>query len=315
MEDRTPLFDKIFFEDIPCNLCGNDDAGIDILYEADAEKIPRTTERFREIYSSASTDVFYERVVRCKRCGLIYISPQPRRELIINGYASAEDEQYVSQEKGRLITFKNCLKTVRQLSPTGRLLDIGAASGIFVKAAKDAGYDAYGVEPSMWMSNFAKERYGVTVFPGVLEDAKFDDNSFDVITMWDVLEHVPDPMSTLKEVKRILKPGGFLVVNYPRINDVLGKIFGRKWWFLLSVHLFYFTPETLSAYMERLGFEKKIHKPHFQRLSYDYLVGRLNVYSRFLANIAKLPYIIPGFKNLLIPYFASQYLLASRKRK
>jgi len=314
MGNKNSLFDKIFFEAVPCNLCGNDYAGVDILYEADAEKIPKAAEGFKKIYSSSSSDVFYERLVRCKRCGLIYISPQPGRDLIINGYASAEDEQYVSQEKGRLLTFRNCLKTVRQLSPRGRLLDIGAASGIFVKIAKDAGYEAYGVEPSMWMSNFAKERYGITVFPGVVEDAKFDDNSFDVITMWDVLEHVPDPMGTLKEVKRILKPGGFLIVNYPCIDDPLAKIFGRKWWFLLSVHLFYFTPATLSAYMERLGFERKIHKPHFQRLSYDYLVGRLSVYSGFLANIAKIPYIIPGFKKILIPYFASQYLMISKKR-
>ena len=247
------MFDSAFFEYTPCNLCGADDGDADILYEADPEKIPKTKERFEEIYSSSSAEVFYERLVRCRHCGLIYISPRPRRKLITGGYSSAEDEQYVSQEKGRLITFRNCLKTVKQLSPGGRLLDIGAAAGMFVKVAQDAGYEACGVEPSVWMSNFAKERYGVTVFPGVLEDARFDDASFDIVTMWDVLEHVPDPMATLREVKRILKPGGFLVVNYPRIDDPLAKIFGRKWWFLLSVHLFYFTPKTLLSYMEKLG--------------------------------------------------------------
>ena len=194
------------------------------------------------------------------------------------------------------------------------MLDIGAAAGMFVKVAQDAGYEACGVEPSVWMSNFAKERYGVTVFPGVLEDARFDDASFDIVTMWDVLEHVPDPMATLREVKRILKPGGFLVVNYPRIDDPLAKIFGRKWWFLLSVHLFYFTPKTLLSYMEKLGFEKIAHRPHFQKLSYDYLVERLSVYSRFLAKAAKMLYIIPGFKKILIPYFASQYLMILRKK-
>lgn len=314
MESNRLLFNEEFFESIPCNLCGNDDTGVDVLYEFDRDNIPATHKDFIRIYSSASTEVFYERLVRCKRCGLIYISPQPRRELIIDGYSSAEDKQYVSQEKGRLITFRNCLKTVKQLSPSGRLLDIGAAAGMFVKAAKDAGYEAYGVEPSAWMANFAKERYGVNVFPGVVEDAKFKDASFDIITMWDVLEHVPDPMSTLKEVKRILKPGGFLIVNYPRIDDVLAKIFGKKWWFLLSVHLFYFTPNTLSSYMKKLEFEKITHGPHFQRLAYDYLVERLGVYSKPLANIAKIPYIIPGFKKLLIPYFASQYLMISRRK-
>jgi 2-polyprenyl-3-methyl-5-hydroxy-6-metoxy-1,4-benzoquinol methylase len=312
--DRQSL-DAAFFEYVPCNLCGAGDSDVDVLYEADLEKVPGTPERFREIYSSASTEVFYERLVRCRHCGLIYISPRPRRELIVSGYLSAEDEKYVSQEKGRISTFRNCLKIIERLLPSGRLLDIGAAAGMFVKVARDAGYEAYGVEPSLWMSNFAKSRYGVTVFPGILEDAKLDDASFDIVTMWDVLEHVPDPMSTLKEVRRILKPGGFLIVNYPRIDDPLAKIFGRKWWFLLSVHLFYFTPETLSAYMEKIGFEKISHRPHFQRLAYDYLVERLSVYSGLLAKIAEIPYIIPGFKKFLIPYFASQYLMVLRKKR
>ncbi|MBU1147869.1 MAG: class I SAM-dependent methyltransferase [Candidatus Omnitrophica bacterium] len=308
-------FNKEFFEYTPCNLCGNDAANADVLYDAIQEKIPGTAEAFMRIYSSSSSEVFYERLVRCKQCGLIYISPRPRRELIINGYSSAQDRQYVSQERGRTVTFKNCLKIIKRLSDKGKLLDIGAASGIFVKVAKDAGYQACGVEPSLWMCKIAKERYGVSVFPGTLEAAGFKDDSFDIITMWDVLEHVPDPMKTLKDVKRVLKPGGLLIVNYPRIDDPLARIFGRKWWFLLSVHLFYFTPKTLLAYMEKLGFEKIVHRPHFQKLEYDYLVERLSVYSKFLAKIAKLPYIIPGFKKILIPYFASQYLMILRKKR
>jgi hypothetical protein len=66
--------------------------------------------------------------------------------------------------------------------------------------------------------------------------------------------------------------------------------------------------------MEKLGFEKIAHKPHFQKLSYDYLVERLNVYSGFLAKVAKILYVIPGFKKILIPYFASQYLIVLRKK-
>lgn len=313
--DSDTLFNPVFFERISCNLCGSKDTDADILFDTDTQKIPKTKEDFINIYSSSSSEIFYERVLRCKKCGLIYLSPRPRPQLIINGYSSAEDERYISQEKGRQATFKGCLKTIQRLSNKGKLLDIGAASGTFVKMAASAGYEASGIEPSVWMCEFAKKHHNVTVLPGTLEDIKFSDSSFDIITMWDVLEHIPDPMNTLKEIKRILRPGGLLVINYPRIDDPLARIFGRSWWFLLSVHLFYFTPKTLSAYLEHLGFKKIFHKMHFQRLAYDYLVERLNAYSPGLAKIAKLPYLIPGFKNTLIPYFASQYLMISKKKK
>ncbi|MFH1754037.1 MAG: class I SAM-dependent methyltransferase [Candidatus Omnitrophota bacterium] len=307
------MHNKEFFEDIPCNLCGSGD--VDVVYEADTEKIPKTREDFTKIYSSSSSEIFCERVVRCRRCGLIYISPRPKKDLILKGYSSAEDETYVSQERGRFITFKKCVEIIKRFSPSGKLLDVGAAAGIFVKAAADAGYDACGVEPSGWMSTTAKERYGVTIYPGVLQEQRFDDSSFDIVTMWDVLEHIPDPMAALGEVRRILKPGGLLVVNYPRIDDFFAKIFGRRWWFLLSVHLFYFTPGTLHQYMEKTGFERIAHRPHFQLLAYNYLVERLSAYSPFLAKVARAFYVIPGFKKILIPYFASQYLMIARKRR
>jgi len=314
-KDISSSFSPEFFEKVPCNFCGAEDTDADVLFEADVQKIPKTEEDFRSIYSASSREIICEQIIRCRRCGLIYLSPRPRRKLILSSYTRAEDTRYASQEKSRMLTFNSCLKVIKRLRPEGRLLDIGSATGIFVKLAKDAGYKAYGVEPSFWMCKIAKESYNVTILPGPLESIEFKDSAFDIITMWDVLEHVCNPMDTLKEVKRILKPGGFLVINYPRIDDPLAKLFGKHWWFLLSVHLFYFTPKTLSAYTEQLGLKKILHRMHFQRLTYGYLVERLNVYSDTLAKIAKLLYIIPGLKKLSIVYFASQYMMILRKQK
>lgn len=307
-------YNKEWFEHINCNLCGAGDESMDIIYEADHNRLPKSKEDILKIYSSSSSEVFYERLVRCGKCGLIFISPRIKRDLVIQGYSKAEDEKYVSQESGRMATFKNSVKKIKKYIQTGRLLDIGAASGIFVKAAKDEGFDAYGVEPSKWMCEFAKKHYDVEVYPGTLEEKNFTSCSFDVITMWDVLEHVPDPMATLKEAHRILKPGGYMIINYPNIDDPLAKIFGRKWWFLLSIHLFYFTEKTLGMYLQKLGLEKVKHGLHFQELEYGYLVERLNVYSKVLSNLAKIPFILPGFRKLLIPYFASQYIMIVRKK-
>lgn len=309
------LFNPEFFEEVGCNFCQSGPEKASVIYEADVDKIPRTHDEFMAIYSSASTEVFYERLLRCRSCGLIYLSPRPKMDIVIKGYSSARDEEYISQERGRLVTFRKSVSLIKKFIPSGKLLDVGAASGIFVKAAQEAGYEAYGIEPSSWLCEVARRRYGVTVFPGTVESVKLEKGSFDVITMFDALEHVPDPLATLNEVRKMLKPGGILVVNYPDISDPLAVLFGRKWWFLLSVHLFYFTPGTLSAYMDKTGFRKLLHKPYIQRLEYQYLVKRMSVYSKALAAIAKIPYVIPGFRDLLVPYFASQYLMISRKEK
>jgi 2-polyprenyl-3-methyl-5-hydroxy-6-metoxy-1,4-benzoquinol methylase len=311
--DTDKLFDPKYFDHISCNLCGASDTQADVIFKPDEDNIPRTEEQLSKVYSSSSGHVLYERVIRCRNCGLIYISPRPKIPLIVGGYSTAEDHRYVSQERGRRISFEESLRTIKHFCKRGRLLDVGAASGIFMKMADDAGYETCGIEPSAWMCEAAKRLYDIEVFPGVLDEAGFEESSFDIATLWDVLEHVPDPMATLKEVRKVLKPGGLLLISYPRIDDFLARLFGRKWWFLLSVHLFYFTQETLSRYLECLGFNRMLHMMLFQRLEYSYLVERLEVYSRTLAKIAQLPYRIPGVQGLLIPYFASQYLMVARK--
>jgi len=309
------MFDAQLFECVNCNLCGAPYKNADILYKAIECKIPKNIDEFKSIYSSSSKKIFYEQVLKCKECGLIYISPRPKSDLIVGGYTQAIDNDYVSQEKGRFVTFSQAVKQLKKLVPKGNLLDIGAASGIFVKVACDAGYNACGVEPSKWLSQYGREKYGVNIYQGIMEGAKFAENSFDIITMWDVLEHVPDPMSVLREAKRIIKPGGYLFINYPRIDDPLAKVFKRSWWFLLSVHLYYFTPKTLKAYLSKNGFEILSHSPHIQTLAYPYLVERLGEYSKLLAKIASVPLSVPGIKNMLIPYFASQYLIIARCNK
>jgi len=309
------FFDPEYFESIPCNLCGADEKDTTVLYEAVAEKIPRRKEELFTRYSSSGDEIIFERVVRCNRCGLIYISPRPKTEIIMQSYSAAEDERYISQEKGRQVTFKRCINIVKEYKKCGRLLDIGAAGGIFVKAAVDAGFEAVGVEPARWLCDFAKDRYGVTVYPTDLGGAGFDDNSFDVVTMWDCLEHVPDPMETLRQVRRILKPGGAIFVAYPRIDDVFARAFGRHWWFLLSIHLFYFTPKTLKKYFEKIDFIVLSHRPQFQFLEYNYLVERLKAYSPVLAGLAGFPARFLGLGKMQVPYFASQYLLIGQNRK
>lgn len=138
--------------------------------------------------------------------------------------------------------------------PKGRLLDVGCGNGFFLYQMKKLGWEVVGVEPDGDAVKVAHEKYGLEVFQGTLEDINFPENSFDVITMNHVIEHVPDPFSTLKECKRVLKPGGKVVVITPNIKSLANNIFGKDWRGWESPrHLFLFSSKSLKACAEHVG--------------------------------------------------------------
>ena len=99
--------------------------------------------------------------------------------------------------------------------------------------------------------------------------------SCDVATLWDVLEHTPDPKAVLVECRRALKPDGLLVVNYPDIGSLVARMMRRKWVFLISVHLYYFTLPTIGRMLELTGFHVIEHWQHWQRLGLGYIFRRM----------------------------------------
>ena len=137
----------------------------------------------------------------------------------------------------------------------GRLLDVGAAGGAFVLEARDAGFDAFGVEPAPAFARHARETLGVDVRDGRVEDLGLDDGSLDVATMWHVLEHVPEPRGTLDAIRAALRPGGALVIEVPNLDSVAARRMGVTWTHLdADVHVSQFTPPTLRALLEGAGF-------------------------------------------------------------
>lgn len=301
-------------EYIRCNLCGADD------YKIIYKKIDNTEKvSLLDKFSAAKGFLCTDQIVRCNECGLVYINPRTKSDIIIDSTSKGDDEKYVSQEKGRMETFEKELKWLNKYTKKGRLLDVGCAAGFFLNVAKKAKWDAQGVEPNKWLANHGKENYGLKVFAGTLEDAEFKDEEFEVITLWDVIEHMPDPNGSLKEINRIMKPGGTLVVSTPDYSSIFAKIFGRKWWFLLSHHLFYFTPRTMKMMLEQNGFKVKVKKLHWQKLNLQYMIDMVKHLSKSklvhkghktLSSVFKL------FKlhKLEIPYYASQIDIIAVKK-
>jgi SAM-dependent methyltransferase len=142
---------------------------------------------------------------------------------------------------------------------------------------------------------------------------ELDNDFFDVVTLWDVLEHTPDPKHVLLECWRVLKPGGLLVVNYPDIDSMVSRIMGRKWVFLLSVHLYYFTPLTIRKILEDTGFKFVDSAKHWQSLELGYILFRMGPYlpkiSNYIHNLVKKL----GMNQLRIPYWMGQVLIIAER--
>jgi len=297
-------------EDVACNICGADD--FDVVYP----ELPGLAAlNLKEVFSSSSHNISLEQVVKCRSCGLVYVTPRFKPGTVVGGYSGAIDKDYVSQEQARLATFKKSLELLSSYVPLpGKLLDVGAAAGYFVKAASDAGWRAEGIEPGRWISEYAQKTLGVKVRPGTIHDYRLPSNSFDIVTYWDVLEHVPDPSADLAKSAKVLKKGGLLIVNYPDFASFPARIFGRKWWFILSIHLFYFTPVTITRILAKHGFRVLNIKPHFQSLELGYLIYRLRPYSelgyKIMMPLAKL-FRLDKFQ---LPYYAGQTLVIAQKK-
>jgi len=297
-------------EHVACNLCGADDA--ETVYEARYE--PGRPRDLVRTFRASGDELLIDRLVRCRQCGLEYVSPRPRGGDIVAAYSAGDDPAYVSQVDARERTFANALDRIEALQPgKGRLLDIGTAAGAFLGAAKARGWEVEGCEPNRWMAEWGSRHYGVRIRAGELFDQEYPPHSFDVVTLWDVIEHTPDPARVVRRIGELLKPGGLLIINYPDRGSWLARLLGRRWPFLSSVHLYYFTRTTLSRMLERHGFSVAQQRPHFQWLELDYLLGRGDVISAPLSRWSRVLARGSGLAKRQVPYWIGQTFVAAHR--
>lgn len=200
-------------------------------------------------------------IVECTACGLFYVGEDPSTidfgalydESYYTGGRDAVFADYVGQAPSRRAAARRRLFTLRRLKPGGRLLDIGCAAGFFLVEAK-AHYQVRGVELSEYSSRFAREQFGLDVVTGTLHDAAFEAASFDLVTLWDVIEHVPDPAAVLEEVARLLAPGGRVVLTTGDIGSAYAQQRGVQWHLMTPPwHLYFFSRATLATLAKKVG--------------------------------------------------------------
>lgn len=209
-------------------------------------------------------------VVKCGSCGLLFVNPRPTensiRQLFVEEYISSEErvsDDFTSWRQSSLHREANRIK--RLLPRGGCLLDLGTASGAFLgEFAADSRWNVEGVEPSRFAAQAAGARYLVPVHHGFLRDQNFSSESFDVVASLDAFYFHPDPKADLKEIARILRPGGLLAIEIPGLNFRRLKntgllcrlLYGVPARLNAGVHLFYYSRKTLGQIVRQFGFEE-----------------------------------------------------------
>lgn len=224
---------------IKCNLCGSSNS--------------------KELYVIEKEGKF--RIVKCRKCGLVYQNPRPSKSEIHNMYnedyfkgkgfdKSIDYYSGLKKKDAWNIVNRNRILNIEKYTKKGRILDIGCGLGDFLDVARLEGWKSYGVEVSKFSANFAKKRFKVNVFNGTLKKARFKTGFFNAITMIEVIEHLEDPLSELKECNRIMEKGGIIVIQTGNIDGLYAKISGSGWFYFLLGHLNYFSKKTIRKALE-----------------------------------------------------------------
>ena len=185
---------------------------------------------------------------------------------------------YFQKQHVQLPDNERVLQVLNQYFPRrGRLLEIGSFCGIFLDRIRAAGWDSIGLEPDRGVADYARAKYRHNIVDGLLPNPVLKDHDFDAVVMLHVIEHMPDPSENLREIHRILKPGGVLAVETPRFDSLLFKLLGRRERSINNCpgHIFFFTVPTLRRLLEKNGFEV---------VRVD-MVGRTLTLERLLMNI------------------------------
>ena len=241
----------------------------------------------------------FGRIVQCRRCGLLYRDPQEAD--LLDAYAAAVDDDYLEEWQARRSTFQRSLRQLsRYAHPPGDLLDVGCSTGFFLRVAAEAGWHAVGLEPSRWAVEQARSD-GLEVYEGVLGDSPIAGRSFDVVTLWDVLEHVRDPREVLQAAWGALRPGGVLGLTTMDVGSLVARLLGPRWPHLMRMHLWYFRRRHILALLREDGFEEIAIRGHVRVLSAGYLASRLSFASARVGRLVGRAVDALGLSERLVP--------------
>jgi len=193
-------------------------------------------------------------LLRCPACSLVWLSDPPQPEEMHLHYTDAYDKLIATGGQSSPHRWRDRKATLTQYKESGTLLDLGCSSGSFLQAMRGERWRLYGIEMSPEAARTAAERSGARIFTGTILAASFPAEHFDLITCFDVFEHLYEPRKIMTKVAHWLKPGGIFYVLVPNIGSAEARVFGSYWHGLeMPRHLFHYTPESLRRLAASCG--------------------------------------------------------------
>ncbi len=227
------------------------------------------------------------RVVRCDDCGLIFLNPQPADAELARIYGadyfigSESEEGRPAASELKQATARGYLSEISRYRGAGhgRLLEVGCGEGDLLALAETDGWDVTGLEYSSAACDRARHRVKRgQVLCGELRDAALPAGQFDLCVISDVLEHVRSPLDFLREIHRVLKPGGTLFVATPSTDSWSARLLRQNWMEFKTEHLAYFDRQTLQTALFKTGFREVIVQPGWKVLTLDYVRKHFDQY-------------------------------------
>ena len=195
----------------------------------------------------------------CTECGLVWVSPQLTDDSVAQIYASAfGDKLSTRQNPTNFVAYQSRLKQLHPYRQTNRLLDVGCFTGNFLLAAQESSWEQVeGTEISQPAVEYARNERGLTVHHGDLTTLDLPHNAYDVVTLSDVIEHVSDPLATIRSVHQLLRPGGAIYMDTPHFRSVPYFILRDQWSVFFPWHRTYFSVNNMRLALEDAGFAVK----------------------------------------------------------
>lgn len=200
-------------------------------------------------------------LLKCGNCDIVFTDPFPSRRILelANKKLYGRENSWEEHFSRFPFLFQRAKKTIfeiKKFKKSGRFLDIGCGFGLLLKIAKEEGFEVLGVEKEKKAAEIAAKKWRLPVIQGEFPEIEIRPALFDVITCFDILEHVRDPRQFLSSIYNILKKDGLLVVQSPNIESLMAKSTGAQWnWLLLPSHLWHFSPKTICMVIKRGGFK------------------------------------------------------------
>lgn len=205
-------------------------------------------------------------IVRCPKCGLAYVKTMPTLEELAHMYSaeffkgSSSYADYVAEKKSLQNNFQRRLPVLRKYAPSGRLYEAGCAHGFFLELARQH-WEVSGSDISEDAVRYARDELGLNVQVGDFESLPPAPNSYEVVVMWDTIEHLYDPVLAVQKSAEALRPGGILALTTGDIDTPVPRFQKKNWRLVHPCHLYYFSRQSMTYLLEKHGLEV-VHFSH-----------------------------------------------------